>query len=83
MVARDSPRSQDDRDVVLADADRKRGDTWIARAALGGFELRALANGGWIASRWNWSRELAEADVDRWLENVLPAALARTNSPSP
>lgn len=44
--------------------------TWPALAAIAGFELRRLADGRWLASRWNMSRELEEAEVPGWLAQV-------------
>ncbi len=43
----------------------------IARAALAGHELRRLADGKWLATRWCFSKELADdAACDAWLDVV-------------
>lgn len=40
--------------------------TFIARAALAGFELVKLGDGSWLASRWGMFRGLAaNGDVER------------------
>ncbi len=44
--------------------------TWPALAALAGYELRRLADGRWLVSRWNLSRELDETDVPGFLQQV-------------
>jgi hypothetical protein len=54
------------------DAERmdKLRSTWPAMAALAGYELRHMADGKWLASRWNLSKELDEAEVEGWLRQV-------------
>lgn len=49
-----------------------KGDaTFIARAALAGFELVKLADGSWLASRWGMFRDLADVEqVERFLSAV-------------
>jgi hypothetical protein len=44
--------------------------TWPALAALAGYELRRLANGRWLVSRWNLSKELDESEVSGFLQQV-------------
>lgn len=70
------PATRDDA-IVTQDAEACRAarieklrSTWPALAALAGFELRRLADGRWLASRWNLSRELDEAEVPGWLLQV-------------
>ena len=58
-------------DVALdAECMDKRRSTWPAMAALAGYELRRLADGRWLVSRWNLSKELDEAEVPGWLRQV-------------
>ena len=45
-----------------------------ATAALQGVALHRLANGGWLASRWNLSRELADSEIEGWLRQIGGAA---------
>lgn len=56
--------------VATADAERKRQETLPAVAALAGFELRRLADGRWLVSRWNLSKELDDSEVEAWLQQV-------------
>lgn len=52
-------------DLPKADAGR------IARAALAGHELRRLADGKWLASRWCFTKELPDdAACDAWLRTI-------------
>lgn len=45
--------------------------TFIARAAMAGFELVKLANGSWLASRWGMFRDLSDDEqVERFLSAV-------------
>ncbi len=45
--------------------------TRVALAALSGHQLRKLADGTWLVSRWNLQRELADDDaVDDFLRAV-------------
>lgn len=49
----------------------KAESTLIARAALAGFELVRLADGSWVATRWDTSRGLADLEeVERFLGAV-------------
>jgi len=41
-----------------------------AVAALQGVALHRLANGGWLASRWNLNRELEDAQIEAWLRQI-------------
>lgn len=52
------------------EADRKRQATLQARAALQGVALRRLADGRWLASRWNLCREIDDGEVDAWLARI-------------
>jgi len=49
---------------------RKRQAGLQAGAALRGVALRRLANGRWLACRWNLSKELADIEIDAWLRRV-------------
>lgn len=50
---------------------KKADATFIARAALAGFELVRLADGSWFASRWGMFRGLADdVEVERFLSVV-------------
>lgn len=52
-------------------AQSKAESTLIARAALAGFELVRLADGSWLATRWDTSRGLADLEeVERFLGAV-------------
>ncbi len=53
-----------------SDADRKRDATLAATAALQGIALLRLADGRWLASRWNLCRELDDSEVEPWLARV-------------
>jgi hypothetical protein len=55
---------------AVARADWKVESDRIARAALASYELRKLASGRWLISRWNLSKELADSDVDAFLKQV-------------
>jgi hypothetical protein len=55
---------------IVDEAARKLRAIWIARAALVGVELRLMADGKWLASRWCWTRELEEGQVEGWLRMV-------------
>jgi hypothetical protein len=57
---------------ATAEAERieKLRRTWPAQAALAGYELRRMADGRWLVSRWNLSKELAEDEVEAWLAQV-------------
>lgn len=49
-------------------APNKINATFVARAALAGFELVKLADGSWLASRWGMFRGLADdVEVERFL----------------
>jgi len=41
-----------------------------AEAALRGVALHRLADGRWLACRWNLSRELADTEIEAWLQRV-------------
>lgn len=58
--------------VATADVERmeKQRKTWPALAALAGYELRRMADGRWLVSRWNLSRELDDSEVEAWLQQV-------------
>lgn len=43
---------------------RKRLDTLRAQLALRGFEVRQLASGAWLISRWNLTREVSGPGID-------------------
>lgn len=63
----------EERTEILAEstARRKADATRIAKAAMRGHELRRLADGTWLVSNWNLSRELADdAACDAWLQRV-------------
>jgi len=49
---------------------RKRQAKLQAVAALQGVALHRLADGSWLASRWNLSRELADTAVEAWLRQI-------------
>lgn len=49
---------------------RKRQARLQAVAAIQGVALHRLADGGWLASRWNLSRELADAEIEGWLARM-------------
>jgi len=51
-------------------AERKRQARLQAEAALRGVALHRLANGRWLACRWKLSRELADSEVDGWLQRM-------------
>lgn len=52
-------------------ADRKAKAGLQARAALAGYELTPLADGGFVASRWGLLKALADtADVEAFLRRV-------------
>lgn len=70
-------------DVGDDDADRKREATLQARAAMSGITLQRLDDGRWHAGRWNLSRELADAEVDRWLARVTGLPHQRTHRGEP
>jgi len=43
----------------------------VALAALAGYQLRKLADGAWLISRWNLQRELKDDEaVDEFLRRV-------------
>lgn len=45
--------------------------TRVARAALAGHQLRKLADGTWLVTKWNLQRELKDdAAVDEFLRQV-------------
>lgn len=48
----------------------KQPATWQARAALKGHQLRRLDDGRWLAWRHAWSREMAENEVEAWLQLI-------------
>ncbi|MDP1650390.1 MAG: hypothetical protein Q8M01_19615 [Rubrivivax sp.] len=49
--------------------------TRVAYAALAGFELRKLADGRWLISKWNLHREIAtDAELDEFLQRVGAAS---------
>jgi len=49
---------------------RKREAKLQALAALQGVALHRLADGRWLACRWGLSRELADSDVQPWLNRM-------------
>lgn len=50
-------------------APEKRLATLKARAALAGVAIHMLANGGYLACRWNLSKDLADLDaLETWLK---------------
>ena len=49
---------------------RKRQAKLQAVAALQGVALRRLATGRWLACRWNLSKELADTEIEAWLQRV-------------
>ena len=51
-------------------AERKRQARLQAEAALQGIALHRLADGRWLACRWNLSRELADTEIEAWLQRV-------------
>jgi hypothetical protein len=56
--------------VSAADIDRKRQADLQARAALAGIALHRLADGSWLAHKWNLSKGLADTEVEAWLSQV-------------
>ena len=59
------------RHSASATADRKRQAHLQATAALrGGIALHRLADGSWLASKWNLSKPLADDEVEGWLARV-------------
>lgn len=55
-------------DPVTAADDGKRFATLKAKAALMGIAIHQLADGGFLACRWNLSKDLPDADaLSRWL----------------
>lgn len=60
-------------DAPATVVDAKTVATLKARAALAGWELTALPDGAFIASRWGMHRDLAHAEaVERFLVRVTP-----------
>ena len=51
--------------LATADTERKAAASLVATAAMAGFELRRLADGQWLISRWNLQRGLVDADAVR------------------
>jgi len=49
---------------------RKRQARLQAQAALQGVALHRLADRSWLACRWGLSRELADSEVEAWLNRV-------------
>ncbi len=58
------------RKAPASDADRKRQAELQARAALAGIALHRLADGSWLAHKWNLSKPLADHEVEAWLVQV-------------
>ena len=54
----------------MSDYARKRHARLQAEAALRGVALHRLADGRWLASRWNLTRELADTEVEGWLARI-------------
>lgn len=54
----------------MSDYARKRQARLQAEAALRGVALHRLADGRWLACRWGLSRELADSEVEAWLNRV-------------
>jgi len=48
----------------------KRQSKLQAVAALQGVALNRLADGSWLASRWNLSKTLADTEVEAWLRQI-------------
>lgn len=65
-----APSPQEQTKVPDADCAAKRAATLPALAALAGYELRRLADGRWLVSRWNLSKELDDSEVEPWLRQV-------------
>jgi hypothetical protein len=61
-----------DNSAILTDidAERKADACRVALAALAGIALHKLADGRWLATRWNLTRELDADEVDSWLARV-------------
>ena len=59
-VGTDSRALREEDAAIVADMTRTDKDeaTLIAVAAIAGFELRKLADGRWLVTRWNMQREL-------------------------
>jgi len=49
---------------------RKRHARLQVEGALQGVALRRLADGRWLACRWGLSKELADSEVEVWLQRV-------------
>jgi hypothetical protein len=60
--------------AIVADADRKRTARLQAEAAQHGIALHRLADGAWLACRWNLSREVADSAIESWLQTVTGGA---------
>ena len=58
----------------LTAQDRKRQADMQARAALAGIALHRLADGSWLASRWNLCKPLTDSEVGAWLDRVCGVA---------
>lgn len=56
--------------ITLDEARRKAWATWQARAAMRGHQLRRLDDGRWLAWNHAWSRDMAEADIEAWLQRI-------------
>jgi hypothetical protein len=54
----------------MPQADEKRQAQLQAEAALQGIALHRLADGRWLACRWGFSRELADTEVEGWLQHA-------------
>lgn len=66
-VGTDSRALREEDAAIVADVKRTDKDeaTLIAIASLAGFELRKLAAGRWLVSRWNLRRELLDTAAVR------------------
>ncbi len=54
----------------MSDCARKRQARLQASAAMQGIALHRLADGRWLACRWNLTRELADTEVEAWLKRL-------------
>jgi len=52
------------------DATDKRAATLTARAALLGVQLTRSQAGGWIVMRWSLAKELADDEIEEWLQRL-------------
>lgn len=62
-------------DTTVSTVDEKTVAALKSRAALAGYELTALPDGSFVASRWGMHRDLAHAaDAQRFLDRVSPGS---------